>query len=122
MGGASPRIEAPVQAPELWGAQPAGFGGLQGLIQPIGAVPVSQLTSIAAAVSSVEEQESPGLFRAALADAVKGMLKLPYQGGLVDKESFKTITRKSVDKLISAHEVQLMCVLWLRCAARGEGY
>lgn len=49
------------------------------------------------------------MFRVALADTVKIMLKVHYKGGTVDKESFKTITRKSVEKLFKAHQQEVKC-------------
>jgi len=59
----------------------------------------------ATAVGIAEMSDGGGaLFRAALADCVKIMLKVHYKGGTVDKESFKTITRKSVEKLFKAHQ------------------
>eukprot|EP00658_Telonema_sp_P-2_P045466 TRINITY_DN33429_c0_g1_i3.p3 TRINITY_DN33429_c0_g1~~TRINITY_DN33429_c0_g1_i3.p3 ORF type:complete len:104 (+),score=39.11 TRINITY_DN33429_c0_g1_i3:181-492(+) len=60
-----------------------------------------------AVVPAGEEAVVKGLFRQMLADAIKLMLKTAYQSGTVDRESFKVIVRKSVDKLLSAHEAEV---------------
>lgn len=68
------------------------------------ATPKGGIQATAAGIVEMSEGGGGALFRAALADSVKIMLKVHYKGGTVDKESFKTITRKSVEKLFKAHQ------------------
>ena len=90
------------------------------------ATPKGGIPATPAGIVEMSEGGGGALFRAALADSVKIMLKVHYkvcepawcerqltvlvQGGTVDKESFKTITRKSVEKLFKAHQVACAAV------------